>query len=404
MTRARISRSSLATLRERVSPWMLTLVLGSLSVYEIFVGDFFGKSPVAPKLAMAVEAVFVTVPLRWRKESPNAVLGLVVAGSVFGWAFSRGSGGFAGTEAWLAWLIAFYSVGAYSGRTRGLQASAAAGVVVVAMAVADVTAGFQSVGDYAGTFGFLAAAWAIGNSAGILRARGRELEGRATRLEREREEKARLAVAEERARIARELHDVVAHAVSTMVIQAGGARQLVRSDPADAEQSLFAAERTGREALQEMRRLVGLLRERGEQLALAPQPGMAQLEQLIAQTQAAGLPVELTVDGERRHLGPGIDLTAYRIVQEALTNTLKHAGPARARVTLRYGNQELDIEVTDDGRGLDHSDPDRSEPGHGFVGMRERVALYGGALQTGPSERGGYAVRARLPVDPAPAP
>jgi signal transduction histidine kinase len=130
---------------------------------------------------------------------------------------------------------------------------------------------------------------------------------------------------------------------------------------------------------------------------------MAQLEQLIAQTQAAGLPVELTVDGERRHLGPGIDLTAYRIVQEALTNTLKHAGPARARVTLRYGDQELDIEVTDDGRGLDDSDPDRSEPGHGFVGMRERVALYGGALQTGPSERGGYAVRARLPVDPAPA-
>src|SRR5215208_4450570 len=297
MTRARISRSSLATLRERVSPWMLTLVLGSLSVYEIFVGDFFGKSPVAPKLVMAVEAVFVTVPLRWRKESPNAVLGLVVAGSVFGWAFSSGSGGFAGTEAWPAWLIAFYSVGAYSGRTRGLQASAAAG--------------------------------AIGNAGVILRARGRELEGRATRLEREREEKARLAVADERARIARELHDVVAHAVSTMVIQAGGARQLVRTEPADAEQSLLAAERTGREALQEMRRLVGLLRERGEELALAPQPGMAQLEQLIAQTQAAGLPVELTVDGERRHLGPGIDLTAYRIVQEALTNTLKHAGPAR---------------------------------------------------------------------------
>ena len=380
---------------------MLTLLLGSLSLYAIIAGDFFGESPVAPKLVMAVEAVFVTVPLRWRREAPVAVLGLVIAGSLFGWAFSRGSAGTATPVAWVAWLIAFYSVGAFSDRKRGLRASAVAGVVVLGMAAADVAAGFQSVGDYIGTFGFLAAAWAIGNTAGILRARGRELEGRAARLEREREEKARLAVAEERARIARELHDVVAHAVSTMVIQAGGARQLVRSDPGDAEQSLLAAERTGREALQEMRRLLGLLRERGEQLALTPQPGMAEIEQLIEQTQAAGLPVELTVEGEPRHLGPGIDLTAYRIVQEALTNTLKHAGRARARVTLRYGDQELEIEVTDDGRGLDAPSGNGHEPGHGLVGMRERVTLYGGALRTGPAERGGYEVRARLPLDPA---
>jgi signal transduction histidine kinase len=401
MRLAAFSRSSLVRLRERVSPWLLTLLLGSLSVYAIVAGDFFGTSPPAPKLVMAVEAALVTIPLRWRKEAPCAVLGVVVVGSAFGWAFARGSGGFAGVEAWLAWLIAFYSIGAYSERRRGLQVAAAAGLVVLAMAVADVSAGFQSVGDYVGTFGFLAAAWLLGNSAGILRARGRELEGRTARLEREREEKARLAVAEERARIARELHDVVAHAVSTMVIQAGGARQLVRSDPADAEQSLLAAERTGREALQEMRRLVGLLRERGERLALAPQPGMAELEQLIAQTRAAGLPVELSVEGTPRHLGPGIDLTAYRIVQEALTNTLKHAGQARARVTLRYGEQTLEIEVTDDGRGLEGTGANGHEPGHGLVGMRERVTLYGGALQTGPSGRGGYAVRARLPLDPA---
>jgi signal transduction histidine kinase len=269
------------------------------------------------------------------------------------------------------------------------------------MAVADVGAGFQSAGDYAGTFGFVAAAWVLGNSAGILRARGRELEGRATRLEREREERARLAVAEERARIARELHDVVAHAVSTMVIQTGGARQLVRSDPDDAEHSLLAAERTGREALQEMRRLVGLLRERGEQLALAPTPGMTELPQLLAQTQAAGLDVELTVEGEPRYLGPGIDLAAYRIVQEALTNTLKHAGRARARVIVRYGDRDLEIEVTDDGRGVDDPSLNGHEPGHGLLGMRERVTLYGGALRTGPIEGGGYEVLARLPVDSA---
>jgi len=403
MRPAAIRRSSLATLRERLSPWSLTLLLGSLSFYAILAGDFFGKDPVAPKLVMAVNGLLVAVPLRWRKEAPGVVLGLVVAGSMFGWAFSRGSGGFATVESWLAWLIAFYSVGAYSERARGLQASAAAGVVVLAAAVADVSAGFQSVGDYVGTFGFLAAAWVLGNSAGILRARGRELEGRTARLEREHEEQARLAVAEERSRIARELHDVVAHSVSTMVIQTGGARQLVRSDPADAEQSLLAAERTGREALQEMRRLVGLLRARGEQLALAPQPGMAELEQLIAQTQAAGLSVELTVDGEPRHLGPGIDLTAYRIVQEALTNTLKHAGQAHARVTLRYGARELEIEVTDDGRGHEGAGLNGQAPGHGLLGMRERVTLYGGTLQTGPTGRGGYEVRARLPLDPAPA-
>lgn len=385
--------------RAAIQPWLLTLLLGSLSAYAIVAGNPFGQESTAPRIVAAVEAAFVTIPLRWRKEAPRLVLGLVVAGSVFGWAFSRGSGGFASATAWLGWLIAFYSVGAYSERTRGLKAAAAAGAVVLGMAVADVVAGFQSVGDYFGTFGFLAATWVLGNSAGILRARGRELEDQTARLEREREEKARLAVAEERARIARELHDVVAHAVSTMVIQAGGARQLVRTDPADAEQSLLAAERTGREALQEMRRLVGLLRERGEQLALSPQPGMAELEQLIEQTRTAGLPVELTVDGEARHLGAGIDLTAYRIVQEALTNTLKHAGPARARVTLRYRTRELEIEIADDGRG-----ENGHEPGHGLVGMRERVMLYGGTLRTGPAEHGGYSVRARLPLDSEPAP
>jgi signal transduction histidine kinase len=390
-------------LRERVLPWLLPLLLGSVSVYAIFAEDFFGTEPTAPKLVMAVEAAVVTIPLRWRKQAPVIVLGLVIAGSIFGWCFSRGSGGSASVTTWITWLIAFYSVGAYAERKPGLQASAAAGVAVLGMAVADVTAGFQSVADYLGTFGFLAAAWAVGNSAGSLRSRGRELEDHTVRLEREREEKARLAVAEERARIARELHDVVAHAVSTMVIQAGGARQLVRTEPADAEQSLLAAERTGREALQEMRRLVGLLRERGEELALAPQPGIAELEQLIAQTRAAGLPVELTVDGEPRHLGAGIDLTAYRIVQEALTNTLKHAGRARARVTVRYGRSELEIEVADDGRGRDDPHANGHEPGHGLVGMRERVSLYGGVLRTGPTERGGYAVRARLPLDPASA-
>ncbi len=383
-------------MRDRVAPWLLPALLGAVSAYGIFVGDLFPDPP-APKAVMIVNALFVTVPLRWRKEAPETVLALVIAGSLFGWVWSRGSGGLATVESWLACLIAFYSVGAYAERRRGLIASGLAWVVVLEMAVADTAAGFQSVGDYLGTFGFLAAAWAVGNSAGSLRGRGTELERRAMQAEREREEGAHLAVAEERARIARELHDVVAHAVSTMVIQAGGARQLVRSDPDDAEQALRAAERTGRDALREMRRLVGLLRDRDEQMGLAPQPSLAQVEQLVAQSRAAGVAVELRIEGESRHVGAGIDLAAYRIVQEALTNTLKHAGEARVWITISYGARGLDIDVRDDGRTP--ASDGRNGGGHGLVGMRERASLYGGTLAAGPDPDGGFHVQAHLPLD-----
>jgi signal transduction histidine kinase len=233
----------------------------------------------------------------------------------------------------------------------------------------------------------------------VLRARERrhtETSDRARRLEVEHDASVRAAVADERERIARELHDIVAHCVSVMVVQAGAAEDLLGRDPERARQPLLAIQDTGREAVAELRRMLGLLRSETATPALAPQPGAAQLDELVAQLQTAGLPVQLEVAGTPRPLPPGIELAGYRIVQEALTNTLKHAGPANATVSLRYDEQALEIEVADDGRG-----GTVNGHGHGLIGMRERVALYGGELDAGPRPEGGFLVRVRLPVEAA---
>jgi len=214
---------------------------------------------------------------------------------------------------------------------------------------------------------------------------------RARIAERERDLAAREAVVEERARIARELHDAIAHNVSMMVVQAGAERRVVSTDAT--REVLKTIEGIGRSALTEMRRLVGMLRT-DEADPLAPQPGLAQLETLVAQVSDAGLPVELHVEGARRALPAGLDLSAYRIVQEALTNALKHAGDARASVVVRYGDDSLELEIVDDGVGADG----RAGGGHGLVGMRERVALYGGRFQAGRRASGGFAVRVLLPT------
>jgi len=225
-----------------------------------------------------------------------------------------------------------------------------------------------------------------------------ELEERAASLERERERMARAAIAAERRRIARELHDVIAHSVTLMTVQAGAARVLLDEDPRRALEPVSSVEETGRLALAELRRLLGILQpEPGEgEVSLVPQPGLARIGDLLTGARRAGLPVELVIAGEQRVLPPGIDLTAYRIVQEALTNAHKHGGPTRAHVFLRYGIEALELEVTTDG-GIAPNGGDGS--GHGLVGMRERVALYDGTFEAGPRAQGGYAVRALLPVE-----
>jgi signal transduction histidine kinase len=223
----------------------------------------------------------------------------------------------------------------------------------------------------------------------------RDAEERARRTE----EEARRAVDEERSRITRELHDVLAHSVSVMTVQASAVRRLLTPEQQREREALMTVEETGRQALSEMRRLLGIMRTEEEVPALAPQPGLGTLPALVEQVRQSGLPVELTVEGEPVKLPAGVDLSAYRIVQEALTNALKHAGPAHAWVAVRYVGDDVEIEVANDGRSQGENDG----AGHGLVGMRERVALCGGELHSGPRPGGGFRISARLPVAGSPA-
>jgi signal transduction histidine kinase len=238
-------------------------------------------------------------------------------------------------------------------------------------------------------------AWVLGDSMRYRRAYLTALEDRAARLERERDAQAQIAAAAERARIARELHDVIAHNVSVMVVQADGAGYALRRDPERAGQALTAISRTGRQALAEMRRLLGVLRSDDQQADLAPQPGLEQLRELLDQAREAGMSVSFTLEGPVRPLPEGAELAAYRVVQESLTNTRKHGGlAATAAVTLRYEPDGLLLQVTDDGLGAAAA---TEGPGHGLTGMRERVEMYGGTVRAGPLPSGGYQVTARLP-------
>jgi signal transduction histidine kinase len=218
---------------------------------------------------------------------------------------------------------------------------------------------------------------------------------RATVAERERDAAARIAVAEERARVARELHDIVAHAVSVMVLQVGAVRHKLPDALAEDRDALEGVERAGRTALVEMRRLLAAMRRDGDEAELVPQPGLDGLGSLLEEIGRAGLPVELHVDGERVALPRAIDLSAYRIVQEGLTNALKHAHATRADVTLRYGPDEVQLEVRDNGVGSSTSDG----LGHGLVGIRERVKIYGGEMAAGTENGGGFVLSTRLPLN-----
>ncbi|WP_406267524.1 sensor histidine kinase [Actinacidiphila glaucinigra] len=249
-------------------------------------------------------------------------------------------------------------------------------------------------------------AWVIGDSLRTRRAYYAELEERAARLQREREAQSKAAVAAERARIARELHDVVAHNVSVMVVQADGAAYVLDASPEQAKQALETISTTGRQALTEMRRLLGVLRAGddggGEYV---PQPGVDQLTDLIEQVRGAGLPVAFEVEGESRPLASGVELTAYRIVQEALTNTRKHGGPeAHATVRLTFGDGDLSLLIEDDGRGAQqelYEGGGEDGQGQGLIGMRERVGMVSGTLDAGPRPGGGFRISAVLPVKTA---
>jgi signal transduction histidine kinase len=294
-------------------------------------------------------------------------------------------------------VLTVYGAAAYAGRRAALAVLTAVPLIVLVVAIAADDLTFPGL---LFPTSVIAAAWGAGRAVRSASALGAELRARNAELERERSERERRAVAEERARIARELHDVVAHSVSVMVVQAGAARKVLDREPDRTIAALEVVEGSGREALIEMRRLLGILREDGEDAARAPQPSLSRIGTLVERARTAGLPVELRVEGRAGPLAPGIDLTAFRVVQEALTNAIKHAGPARASVTVRWSEAALELEVSDNGAGprkANGAGPAAPGAGHGLLGMRERVGLYGGELHAGRGRGGGFVVRARLP-------
>jgi signal transduction histidine kinase len=374
-----------------VFDWLLAGTLAVLAQAEIWLGGSWG----GPRGQAAALALLITLALGARRRAPLAVLGVVAAGSLVGFVAAPVSGAQDSMVQLVVVLIASYSTGAYASGAAAYAGAIGVFGLAAAIAVTDPDPGL-GLSDIVFFLVLLGTPWAAG--VGIRRRRASEgnLERRTVELERDREERAREAVAEERARIARELHDVVAHGVSVMTLQAQGGARVLDSEPEEARRAFTAIEDTGRRSLVEMRRLLGMLRRGDDELPLAPQPSLAQLDALVAQVRAAGLPVEIVREGEPAALPPGVDLSAFRIVQEALTNALKHAGPAQATVIVRWGERELELEVVDSGNGAPVGDADG---GHGLVGMRERASVFGGTLEAGHQPEGGYLVRVRLPLD-----
>jgi signal transduction histidine kinase len=345
--------------------------------------------------AQALAAGAMCIPLAWRRLAPLAVLVAVnvplIAMGLAGDALDQGF-------VMAVLIVAWFSLGAHRDRRGALLGGALGFSLLIVLVLADPRA---PVGDLVFLGSILGGVLALAVALRERREAAGALEARAARLEREREERARQAVAAERARIARELHDIVGHAVSTAIVQTSAVRRRLRHDRPREAEDLLGVETVARQALGEMRRLVTILRADGEQPGFAPQPGVDDLERLADQIRAAGLPVVLSVEGERPALAPGVDLAAYRIVQEALTNALRHAGSASAQVTVRFGERELELEVLDDGAAAATASNGDAGGGHGLVGMRERTALYGGTVQAGPRPGGGYRVHATLPVEAA---
>jgi signal transduction histidine kinase len=336
-----------------------------------------------------------TIPVAFRRKYPLQAFVISGCALAVDLLVARGPGG----VAILAVLILLYTLAAYRPRrvsVPGLLVSVVGALAVVA-ARAPHSIGAPDVILLAVVVssGTAVVAWVLGDSMQYRRAYLKALEDRAARLERERGTQAQIAAAAERARIARELHDVIAHNVSVMVVQADGAGYALRTQPERAGQALAAIAQTGRQALAEMRRLLGVLRSGDEQAGLAPVPGLDQIRELIEQARDAGMSVSLTVFGAPRPLSEGAELAAYRVVQESLTNTRKHGGlAAAAAVTMSYEPDALLLQMTDDGLGAAAA-PDGI--GHGLTGMRERIEMYGGTVQAGPLPGGGYQVTARLP-------
>jgi signal transduction histidine kinase len=365
-------------IREHADSALAAVFLLALEA-EIWLASYAGNRPL-----MSIAAVIATLPLALRCRFPLATFLAVWTGLIL---LKQIAPGFdeKSTVFVVVGVFSLYSIGA---NARGAQAwiGAALVAVITAQFIGDDGDRFMWGDVVFGVF-IMGGPWFAGVVLRLRRARERRLE--------QEKAQAEAAIVDERQRIARELHDVIAHAIAVVVVQARGGRRMLDHDLADSRLAFDAIERTGEQALGEMRRLLGLLRESDDELARAPLPSLARIPDLADQLRAAGLAVELDIEGDPVELPPGVDLSAYRIVQEALTNSLKHAGPAQARVRIRYGADAVELEILDDGRGVARG----NGTGNGLVGLRERAAIVGGALDAGPRDEGGFAVRAALPYD-----
>jgi signal transduction histidine kinase len=383
----------LSTHRAALADSALALLLFAAGVWELL-AEPFADDVVGGPLALNLAAVaLATLPLAARRAAPLAVVA-VVSGAIAVRALVAEP-----LEIYppvLAALVAAYSVAAYS-TTLPAVAGAVLAVGAIEIAAARGSGGDATPDPLAAPV-LLGAVWAVGRVAGSRHARARALERRAAERDRTRAEEARAAAATERRRIARELHDAVSHSLALIAMQAGGAESVLRRDPERAGQSLRSIERAAREGLTEMRRLLGLMGAGEPEPELSPQAGIERLGALIDGAREAGLAVSLESEGEARPVPPAVDLSAYRIVQEALTNAAKHAGRCRAQVFLRWRPSALELEVTND--GARRSDDEGGGAGRGLIGMRERATLLGGALEAGPQGDGHYRVFARLPLEP----
>ena len=372
---------------------LLALVVLVASLVEIAVGSAEWSGPIALE---AFLALICSIPLIWRRSHPIPVAAVVALGTLTaGAVVAPVQGPF---ESFVAFVVALYSVGVHARPRAGLVTLA---IVVVTGVLAWIGVAMRVDGTFYGDW-FPGLAWSVGawGVGRVIRERNRrtlELERLTVELESERDARAQEAVTVERARIARELHDVVAHNISVMGVQAAAASRIMQGDEPEVRNALAAIETTGRETVDEMRRMLGILRRSDDELALAPQPSLRDLGALVEQVKAAGLDVDARIEGEPRALPAGLDLSAFRIVQEALTNALRYAAPAHVEVVVRYLEDRIVLEVVDDGAGS----ADSRGTGNGLVGMRERVALFGGDLRAGKRAEGGWELHATLPVGAA---
>jgi signal transduction histidine kinase len=387
--------TQLGTRARSLNLWVLDALLATAFLILVLVGHFAatGNAGVEyrdPDLFSVLLSLTVAVPYYFRRHAPLAVLVISEAAVVVLTVRDYQTG-----AAPAVLLVGIFTVAAWSNLRDRVIGVAAMVIGLTIVAISGIPG--ASGADVVFNFVLYAAAYLFGSTMRNRRLYSEQLEERAAALEKERAEEAKRAVAEERLRIAQELHDVVAHSMGVIAVQAGVGAHVIDTDPDEAKKSLNAISQTSRSALAEIRRLLGVLRE-DEGASYEPAPGLADLDRLVRDVRDAGLDVNVREEGARAELPPGVDFTAYRIVQEALTNVLKHAGRARASVIVGYEDEALRLEIVDDGRGVNGR---TQRGGHGLIGMRERVGVYGGSFDAGPRTGGGFRVAVRLPYGDA---